>query len=120
MPARVPAASDVGMRTRWRAVDAGAVAREVPRIGDRPYWLERRSHLTQSIAENIRQGWKVYAGSDVIGEVAYVRGDELGVKSGRLIKHEYVIPIEYVSDAADGVVDLNIGRDAVTKLEPGK
>jgi hypothetical protein len=25
-----------------------------------------------------------------------------------------------VSDAADGVVDLNIGRDAVTRLEPAK
>ena len=76
--------------------------------------------MTQAITQNIRQGWKVFAGPDVIGEVAYVRGDELGVKSGRLVKHEYVIPIEYVSDAADGVVDLKIGRDAVTKLGPGK
>jgi hypothetical protein len=76
--------------------------------------------LTQATAENIRQGWKVFAGSDVIGEVAYVRSGEFGVKSGRLVKHEYVIPIEYVSDAADGVVDLNISRDAVTRLEPDK
>jgi hypothetical protein len=37
-----------------------------------------------------------------------------------LVKHEYAIPIEYVSAAADGVVDLKIGRDAVTKLEPAK
>ena len=49
-----------------------------------------------------------------------MRGDVLGVKSGRLVKHEYVIPIELVSDAADGVVDLKIGRDAVTKLGPAK
>lgn len=76
--------------------------------------------MTQATAENIRQGWKVFAGPDVIGEVAYIRGDALGVKSGRLVKHEYVIPIEYVSDAADGVVDLKIGRDAVTRLEPGE
>jgi hypothetical protein len=76
--------------------------------------------LAQATAENIRQGWKVFAGSDVIGEVAYVRGGEFGVKSGRLVKHEYVIPIECVSDAADGVVDLNISRDAVTRLEAGK
>jgi len=76
--------------------------------------------LAQVIAEDIRQGWKVFAGSDVVGEVAYVRGDELGVKSGRLVKHEYVIPIEYVTDAADGVVDLKIARDDVMKLEPGK
>jgi hypothetical protein len=76
--------------------------------------------MTQATAEDIRQGWKVFAGSDVIGEVAYVKGNALGVKSGRLVKHEYVIPIEYVSDAADGVVDLNIGRDAVTRLEPAK
>ena len=49
-----------------------------------------------------------------------MKGDVLGVKSGRLVKHEYVIPIEYVSDAADRVVDLKVGRDAVTKLEPAK
>ena len=76
--------------------------------------------MNQAIADNIRQGWMVYAGPDVIGEVAYVRGHELGVKSGRLVKHEYVIPIEYVSDAADGVVDLKISRDAVSKLEAAK
>ncbi len=76
--------------------------------------------MAHATAENIRQGWKVFAGSDPIGEVAYVRGNEFGVKSGRLVKHEYVIPIEYVSDAADGVVDLKIGRDAVTRLEAAK
>jgi hypothetical protein len=52
--------------------------------------------------------------------VAYVNDDALGVKSGRFVKHVYVIPIEYVSDAADGVVDLNIDRDTVAKLEPPK
>ena len=76
--------------------------------------------MTQATTESIRQGWKVFAGSDVIGEVAYVRGAEFGVKRGRLVKHEYVIPIEYVSDAADGVVDLKIGRDAVARLESRK
>jgi hypothetical protein len=70
--------------------------------------------------ESIRQGWEVFAGPDRVGQVAYVRGDVLGVRSGRLVKHEYAIPIEYVSAAADGVVDLKIGRDAVTKLEPAK
>ena len=74
--------------------------------------------MTQVLTENIRLGWKVFAGPDAIGEVAYIRGRELGVKSGRLVKHEYVIPIDYVDDAADGVVDLKIGRDAVTELEP--
>ena len=106
-------------------MDAGAVARfptvvrQVPGSG-LPVVVERRPHVTQSTAENIRQGWKVFAGSDAIGEVAYVKGDELGVKSGRLVRHEYVIPIEYVSDAADGVVDLTIGLDAVTELQPAK
>ncbi len=76
--------------------------------------------MTHATVENIRQGWKVFAGPDRIGEVAFVRGGEFGVKSGRLVKHEYVIPIEYVSDAADGVVDLRISRDAVTRLEAGK
>lgn len=74
--------------------------------------------MTHALTENIRQGWKVFAGPDAIGEVAYVRGHELGVKSGRFVKHEYVIPMDYVSDAADGVVDLKIGRDAVTALKP--
>ena len=76
--------------------------------------------MTHVTAENIRQGWTVYAGSDIIGEVAYVKGDEFGVKRGRIVKHEYVIPIEYVSAAADGVVDLQIDRDALSKLEIAK
>ena len=74
--------------------------------------------MSQATLESIRQGWAVFAGPDRIGEVAYVRDDVLGVKSGRLVKHEYVIPIELVSDAADGVVDLKVGRDAVTRLGP--
>ena len=76
--------------------------------------------MTATTTENIRQGWKVFAGPDAIGEVAYIRDDALGVKSGRLVKHEYVIPIEHVSDAADGVVDLKIGRDVVTGLRSKK
>lgn len=73
--------------------------------------------MTQALTENIRPGWKVFAGPDAIGEVAYIRDHELGVKSGRFVKHEYVIPIDYVSDAADGVVDLKVRRDAVTELK---
>lgn len=76
--------------------------------------------MSQTTMENIRQGWEVFAGPDRIGHVAYVRDDVLGVRSGRLLKHEYVIPIDLVSDAADGVVDLKVGRDAVTRLEPAK
>ncbi len=76
--------------------------------------------MTHVPADNIRQGWRVYTGADIIGEVAYVRGDEFGVKRGRIVKHEYVIPIKYVSVAADGIVDLQIDRDAVSKLEIGK
>ena len=74
--------------------------------------------MAQALTENIRLGWKVFAGPDAIGEVAYIRDHELGVRSGRLVKHEYVIPIDYVDDAADGVVDLKIGRDAITELKP--
>ena len=76
--------------------------------------------MSQATTQNVRRGWQVFAGSDRIGEVATVSERELSVKSGRLVKHEYVIPIEYVSDAADGVVDLTIGRDAVTELQPAK
>ncbi len=76
--------------------------------------------MAQALTKDIRQGWKVFAGPDAIGEVAYVKDHEFGVKSGRLVKHEYVIPIELVSDAADGVVDLKVGRDVVTELKPIK
>jgi hypothetical protein len=76
--------------------------------------------MSQATMENIRQGWDVFAGPDRIGEVAFVKDDVLGVKSGRFVKHMYVIPIEYVSDAADGVVDLKVDRDVVTKHEPAK
>ena len=76
--------------------------------------------MTQALTENIRLGWKVFAGPDAIGEVAYIRDHEFGVKSGRLVKHEYVIPIDYVSDAADGVVELKVGRETISKLQPSK
>lgn len=73
--------------------------------------------MTHATHENIRQGWSVFAGPDRIGEVSFLDGERLGVKSGRLIKREYVIPIELVSDAADGVVDLKVDREAVAQLE---
>ncbi len=41
--------------------------------------------MTQVLTENIRLGWKVFAGPDAIGEVAYIKDHELGVKSGRLV-----------------------------------
>jgi hypothetical protein len=76
--------------------------------------------VSQATSETIRPGWEVFAGPDRVGQVAYVNNDALGVKSGRFVKHVYVIPIEYVSDAADGVVDLSIDRNTVTRLEPAK
>ncbi len=76
--------------------------------------------MTQALTENIRLGWKVFAGSDAIGEVAYIGDHEFGVKSGRLVKHEYVIPIDYVSDAADGVVELKVGREKISELQPSR
>ena len=68
----------------------------------------------------MRLGWKVFAGPDAIGEVAYIKEREFGVKSGRLVKHEYVIPVDYVSDASDGVVELKVGRETISKLQPSK
>jgi hypothetical protein len=76
--------------------------------------------VAQATTQNVRRGWQVFAGSDRIGEVATVSERELSVKSGRLVKHEYVIPIELINDAADGVVDLKIGREDVAKLVPAK
>ena len=82
--------------------------------------MHKEIAVTQALTENIRLGWKVYAGPDPIGEVVYIREHEFGVRSGRFVKHEYVIPTDYVSDAADGVVDLKVGREAVTQLKPAK
>jgi hypothetical protein len=73
--------------------------------------------VAQALSESIRQGWQVFAGPDRIGTVSYVKGDHVGVKTGRLVKHEYIIPLEMVSDAADGVVDLKVGRDAVARMD---
>ena len=96
------------------------VAHQVPGKWGSPALVKGEPLVSHATMESIRQGWEVFAGPDRIGEVAYVRDDVLGVKSGRFVKHVYVIPIELVSDAADGVVDLKVGRDAVTKLEPAK
>ena len=73
--------------------------------------------MTQVLMEDIHEGWQVFAGPDRIGTVSYVRSDYVGVKTGRIVKHEYAIPLELVSDAADGVVDLKVGRDAVTRMD---
>ena len=73
--------------------------------------------MTQAVVENIRQGWQVFAGPDRIGRVSYIGSDYVGVKTGRIVKHEYVIPFDMVSDAADGVVDLKVGRDVVGRMD---
>jgi hypothetical protein len=73
--------------------------------------------MTQASTATIKKGWQVYAGPDRIGEVTRLHGDSLAIRSGRLIKHEYLIPLNLISDAADGVVDLKVGRDALPLVE---
>ena len=73
--------------------------------------------MTPAALDEIQKGWKVYANADEVGRVEDGGYDELVVRRGRLIRHIYRVPAEYVDSAVDGVVDLGLDRDAVERLE---
>jgi hypothetical protein len=75
------------------------------------------SIMTQVRFDLIQPGWKVFVGSDEVGEVVDVQNRHLDVRRGNFIKHAYRIPATYVAEAADGVVDLSIDRETVERLE---
>lgn len=72
--------------------------------------------MAQMIPTIVHPGMKVFAGSDEIGKVTAVWDREFEVTRGLLFRHVYVIPTQYVAEAAEGVVDLNIDKDAVDRL----
>jgi hypothetical protein len=76
--------------------------------------------MTQMRFESIQAGWKVFVGSEEVGEVVDVRGRHIDVRRGSLIKHEYRVPEAYIAEAADGVVDLKVDRATVEALEHAK
>ena len=69
---------------------------------------------------DIRRGSKVFARGEEIGEVVDIGPNAVDVQKGTLRKHTYRVPISYVVEAAEGVVDLDIDREGVEALELGR
>jgi hypothetical protein len=69
--------------------------------------------------EDVQKGWKVFAGSEELGEVTEIAPHEIVVSKGGLIgKHEYHVPADLVEDADEGIVDLNVDRETLERLQP--
>jgi hypothetical protein len=66
---------------------------------------------------DIQKGWKVFAGAEEVGEVADVEEHAISVRRGTILRREFRVPEEYVTEAMDGVVDLSIDRDTVESME---
>jgi hypothetical protein len=66
---------------------------------------------------DIQKGWKVFAGAEELGEVTDVGQHAISVRRGTILRHEFQIPEEYVAEATDGVVDLNVDRATVESME---
>jgi hypothetical protein len=69
---------------------------------------------------DIRRGSKVFARGEEIGEVVDLSPNAVDVQKGLLRKHTYRVPMAYVVEAAEGVVDLDIDREGVEALELGR
>ena len=67
--------------------------------------------------EDIQKGWKVYAGSEEVGEVADVGEHAISVRRGTILRREFRVPEEWVTEATDGVVDLSVDRSMVEAME---
>jgi hypothetical protein len=68
------------------------------------------------VRTEVRVGWKVYAQSAEVGEVENVDHGDLLVRRGRLIQHHYRVPAEYVVNAGEGVVDLELDPDSIERF----
>lgn len=73
--------------------------------------------MTQMLRAAIRPGMKVFAGDAEVGRVSAVWDRDFEVTRGLIFRHVYVIPAQYVAEADEGVVELNIDKDAVGRLE---
>jgi hypothetical protein len=75
--------------------------------------------MPNATLDTIQKGWKVFAGSEEVGEVMEVGSHDISVRRGTILRHEFRVPEEYVVEAADGVVDLNADRATIDSLEAG-
>lgn len=73
--------------------------------------------MTTSHIADIQVGWRVFAGSEQIGEVTRIRDDALEVERGRLRRHLYRFPRSLVKEATDGVVDLELEAGGIDEFE---
>lgn len=55
----------------------------------------------------VRRGWKVYLGSNEIGEIDDVGERDLTVRRGTIRKSVVRLPVEVVAEADEGIVDLH-------------
>jgi hypothetical protein len=76
--------------------------------------------MTSATLLDIQIGWKVFAGAEEVGEVAAVGEHEISVRRGTIMRREFRVPEEFVTEATDGVVDLSIDRATVESLEVGR
>ena len=67
--------------------------------------------------EDVQRGWKVFAGPEELGSVKEVAADGIVVEKGVINRHEYRVPADLVEDAGDGIVDLNVDREALERLQ---
>jgi hypothetical protein len=65
-------------------------------------------------AAHIESGWIVAAaGGREIGKVKEVRDDHIVVTQGTFIRHDLYIPIDHVTDAADGKVSIRVDSHGI-------
>jgi hypothetical protein len=73
--------------------------------------------MTTPRITDIQVGWRVFAGSEEIGEVTQVDADALDVERGRLRHRQYRFPRNLIREANDGVVDLDVDPGTVDTFE---
>ena len=73
--------------------------------------------MTHPSVVGIQHGWKVFAKDEEIGHVVDVAPGHIDIQRGLLTKHRYRVPQSLITEAADGVVDLDVDRGAVEVFE---
>jgi len=73
--------------------------------------------MTHPSVVAIQHGWKVFAKDEEIGHVVDVAPGHIDIQRGLLTKHRYRVPQSLITEAADGVVDLDVGREDVEQFE---
>lgn len=76
--------------------------------------------MTTPHITDIQVGWRVFAGSEEVGEVTRIDDDGLDVGRGRIRHHDYHFPRTLIKEALDGVVDLDLDPGAVDEYESGR